>query len=139
VVRINFKGEFTDRKQLLRPDRTSNFNLVKDQIEDRYLFVVHDYNKISVLGPETELLFEKNLSSELLDFQFFSFGGERNVFVVIDQVQEFIYLYNLKGELLNTRPISGKNRLDIRYSSSRNEYSIYSIHENTFSEYKMPF
>lgn len=138
VVRLNFKGEITDRKQLVRPDRTSTFHLVKDQAEDRYLFAVHDFNKVTVLNTNTEVLFEKNLSSENLDFQFFSFGGDRNIFVVIDQVQEFIFLYNLKGELLNTRPISGKNRLDIRYSSSRNEYSIYSINEKFFSEYKMP-
>lgn len=139
VVRLNFKGEITDRKQLLRPDRASTFHLVKDQAEDKFLFIVHDFNKITVLTPETEILFEKNLSSEDLDFQFFSFGGDRNIFVVIDRVQEFIFLYNLKGELLNTRPISGKNKLDIRYSSSRNEYSIYAINEKSFSEYKMPF
>jgi len=139
VIRLNFKGEFTDRKQLLRPDRSSKFHLVKDQLDDRYLFIVHDYNRITVLNPETEVIFEKNLSSETLDFQLFSFGGDRNILVVIDQVQEFIFLYNLKGELLNTRPISGKDRLDIRFSASRNEYSIYTINENIFSEYKMPF
>jgi len=139
VVRINFKGEFTDRKQLLRPDRASTFHLVKDQQDDRYLFIVHDYNRISVLDPETELMFEKNLSSEALDFQLFSFGGDRNILVVIDQIQEFIFLYNLKGELLNTRPISGKHHIDIRFSASRNEYSIYTINENTLSEYRMPF
>ncbi|HSJ68085.1 MAG TPA: DUF3352 domain-containing protein [Anditalea sp.] len=139
VVRINFKGEFTDRKQLLRPDRSSTFHLVKDQQDDRYLFIVHDYNRISVLDPETNVMFEKNLSSEELDFQLFSFGGDRNILVVIDQIQEFIFLYNLKGELLNTRPISGKHRIDIRFSASKNEYSIYTINENMLSEYKMPF
>ncbi|KEO74930.1 hypothetical protein EL17_04435 [Anditalea andensis] len=139
VVSINFKGEFTDRKQLYRPDRSSTFHLVKDQSDDRYLFIVHDYNRISVLNPETEVMFEKNLSTESVIFQLFSFGGDRSILVVIDQTQEFIYLYNLKGDLLNTRPISGKHRIDVRYSPSRNEYSIYSIHENILSEYRMPF
>ncbi|MBS9522616.1 hypothetical protein KI659_01190 [Litoribacter alkaliphilus] len=139
VIRVNFKGEFTDRKQLLRPDRSSSFHLVKDQAADRYLFVVHDYNKVTVMDTETNVLFEKNLSSPELKFQLFSFGGDKNIFVVIDGNQEFIYLYNLKGELLNTKPLSGGSPVDIRFSSSRNEYRIYNIHEKTFFEFRMPY
>ncbi|WP_143962282.1 hypothetical protein [Litoribacter populi] len=139
VIRVNFKGEFTDRKQLFRPDRSSVFHLVKDQAADRYLFVVHDYNKVTVMDSETNVMFEKNLSSPELKFQLFSFGGDKNVFVVIDANQEFIYLYNLKGELLNTKPLSGNRPVDIRFSSSRNEYRIYNIHEKTFFEFQMPY
>jgi hypothetical protein len=138
VLGVNFRGEITDRRQLLRPDRSSSFHLVKDQSNDNYIFVVHDFNKVSVLNPDTNLLFQVNLSSPSLKFQLFSFGGEKNIFVVVDELQEFVYLYNLKGELLNTRPLSGKTALDIRYSFSRNEYSIFNIHEKSFSEYRMP-
>src|SRR5690606_19394669 len=103
-----------------------------------HLFVLHEYNKISVLNAESERLFEKGIFSEDLSFQFFSFGGGKNIFVVIDKVQEFIYLYNLQGQLLNTRPINGHQNLEVKYSGSKNEYSILAIHEDRLTEYKMP-
>ncbi|MEX2593691.1 MAG: hypothetical protein WD426_13035 [Anditalea sp.] len=138
VVRVNFNGELTYRNQLLRPDRDTKFHLVKDQSNNRYLFVLHEYNKVSVLNAEAAPLFEKEMFSDNLSFQFFSFGGDKNIFLVIDKVQEFIYLYDLQGELLNTMPINGYQNVEVKYSGSKNEYSILVVHENRFSEYKMP-
>lgn len=138
VVKVNFNGEITYRNQLLRPDRDTRFSLVRDQSNGNYLFVQHEYNKITVLNAEEEPLFEKNIFSDDVAFQYFSFGGDKNIFVVIDQVQGFIYLYNLQGQLLNTRPISGYEELEISYSGSNNEYSILAIHGTRFSKYKMP-
>ncbi len=138
MIRVNFKGELTYRNQLLRPDRNTGFHLVKDQSDDQYLYTVHEYNKVSVLNAEQEVLFEKNGVSDKLGFQYFSFGSDKNVFVMIDYVQEFIYLYNLEGDLLNTRPINGSNEIEVKYAGSRNEFNIYAIHQNEFTFYKMP-
>jgi hypothetical protein len=138
VVSVNFNGELTYRNQLLRPDKNTKFHLIKDPSNNGYLFVLHEYNKISVLNADAEPLFEKGMFSDDLSFQYYSFGGDKNIFVVIDKIQEFIYLYNLQGELLNTRPINGYENVAIKYSGSNNEYSILAIHGNHLSEYKMP-
>lgn len=90
------------------------------------------------MNSDAEPLFEKGMFSDEVDFQYFYFGGDKSIFVVIDKVQEFIYLYNLQGELLNTRPISGSQRVEITYSGSNNEYGIFAIDGPRFSEYKMP-
>jgi len=111
---------------------------VNDQSHNRYLFVLQEYNKVSVLNADAKPLFEKSIFSDNLSFQFFSFGADKNIFLVIDKVQGFIYLYNLQGELLNTRPISGSQNVEVRYSGSNNEYSILVVHGNRLSEYKMP-
>ncbi|EKB49907.1 hypothetical protein B879_01460 [Cecembia lonarensis LW9] len=138
VVQVNLRGELTYRNQLLRPDRESKFALIKDQKEDRYLFVVHEYNKVTVLNNEYQTLFNVDIFSEELDFQFFSFGTDKNIFVIIDKNQEFIYLYNLEGSLLNTLPITGENQVVIRYSGSQNDYIIFTVSGNRFSEYRLP-
>jgi hypothetical protein len=138
VVQVNLKGELTYRNQQVRPDRESQFHLVKDQKEDRYLFVIHEYNKVTVLNNEFKQLFSVNLFSDALDFQFYSYGTDKNIFVVIDRNQEFIYLYNLEGVLLNSLPIMGDQRVEIKYSGSQNDYTIYSISGNRFSEYRLP-
>lgn len=138
VVNVNFQGEMTYRNQLLRPDPESQFYLIKDQKEDRFLYVIHEFNKITLMNAEYEVLFDFNIFSENLKFQLFSFGPDQNIFVLVDPVQEFTYLFDLEGSLLNTLPISSKNEIDIKYSSSKNEYSIYATSGNTFVEYRLP-
>ncbi len=138
VVQVNLKGELTYRNQLLRPDRESKFYLIKDQKDDRYVFAVHEYNKVTVLDSEYKTVFSVDVFSENLEFQYFSFGTDKNIFVIVDKSQEFIYLYNLDGILLNTLPIIGDHKVEIRYSGSQNQYSIYSISGNKFAEYKLP-
>jgi hypothetical protein len=138
VVQVNLQGELTYRNQLLRPDIESKFYLIKDQKEDRYLFVVHEYNKVTVMDTDYKTLFSIDIFSGSLDFQFFSYGSDKNIFVIIDKEQEFIYLYNLEGSLLNTRPVNGDQKIELKYSGSQNEYSVYTISGNRFSEYKLP-
>ncbi len=138
IVQVNFRGELAYRNQLLRPDRESKFNLVKDQNDDRYLYVVQQFNKVSVMDPEMKVLFTNEITASDYDFQFFSFGSDKNIFVVIDKTQEFIYLYNLEGKLLNTLPISGSNKIDLKYSGNQNQYTIHSIHGFYLSEYRLP-
>jgi hypothetical protein len=138
IVMANFLGEITYRNQLFRPDRESAFRLIKDQKDDRYLFVVHEYNRISVRDANYEELFAIDIFSDNLEFQFFSFGLDKNIFVVLDKTQEFIYLYDLSGELLSARPINGFQKIGMKYSAGNNEYNIYVIHGNRLSEYKLP-
>ncbi|MFD2033236.1 hypothetical protein ACFSKL_00455 [Belliella marina] len=138
IVSVNFKGEVGYLHQLVRPDKDSKFFLIKDQKDDRFLYAVHEFNKVSVMNADYQELFSYNIFSEELEFQFFSFGSDKNIFVVIDPIQEFTYLFNLNGELLNTLPISSKNKVEIKYSSSQNEYSIFAVSGNSFVEYRLP-
>ncbi len=138
IIMVNFLGEITYRNQLMRPDRETEFHLIKDQKDDRYVYAVHEYNKVSLLDSENNILFSKNIFSDDLQFQYFSFGADKNIFVVLDLNQEFIYLYDLKGNLLTSRPIDGSQKLEIKYSPAQNEYIIYVVSNNKFSEYRLP-
>lgn len=138
LVKVNFNGELTYRSQLLRPDRETEFNIVPNENGDNFLIVIHEYNRISVLSQDEEPLFNWDILSEDLCFQWFSFGYERDVFVVIDRIQEFVYLFNLKGDLLNSKPLNGKTPISISISTSKNEYLIHSIFEKSLMEFKLP-
>jgi len=138
VVMVNLLGEITFRNQLLRPDLESRFYLIKDQKEGRYLYVVHEYGKITVLDSDYREVFSKPLMAGDLQFQYFSFGAGKDILVVIDPIQEFIFLYGLNGELLNPIPINGSNKVEIEFSESQNEYTIYAIGSNGFAAYKLP-
>lgn len=138
IVHTNLRGEIAYRNQLERPDRESKFKLVKDQKDDRYLFTIHGFNKVAVLNSDGKELFVLDIFSENLTFQFFSFGADRNILVIVDRDQEFVYLYNLQGELLNSRPLGGTGTIDLRHAPAQNEYVIYLREANRFKEFKLP-
>ncbi|WP_089238078.1 hypothetical protein [Belliella buryatensis] len=138
VVSVNFQGEIAYRNQLPRPDRESKFFLVRDQKEDNYIFAIHEFNKVTIMDAAYKPLFSHNLISEEIELQLFSFGLERQILVLIDKTQEFTYLFDLSGQMLNTLPISSKIPIDIRYSSSQNEYRIFASSGNSLVEYRLP-
>ncbi|SHM54476.1 hypothetical protein SAMN04488057_10293 [Cyclobacterium lianum] len=139
VVKVNFKGELTYRNQLLRPDRNTRFDLVNDQIGTDFVWVIREYNELKVLNPDESLLFDTNIISEQLDYRYFSFGPANKIFVVLDRTQDFAYLYNYRGKLINQKPISVSENLWISFSGSRNEYTLVTVYENQLQEYKIPF
>jgi hypothetical protein len=139
VVKVNFNGELTYRNQLLRPDRDTRFKLINDQNFDEFLWVIEEYNKLTVLRPNEELLFEMNLPTEELDYQYFSFGSNNKIFAVLDRVQEFTYLYNSNGQLINQKPIDANPGIWIDFSGSDNTYTLMATHGKKLYEYKVPF
>lgn len=138
LVKVNFNGELTYRNQLLRPDRETKFIIVPNENRTDFVIVIHEYNKISVLSQDEAPLFSWNVLSEDVYFQWFSFGYQKDVFVVIDRIQEFVYLFNLKGELLNSKPLTGKLPISVSYSVGQNEYLIHAVYSTSLFEYKLP-
>ncbi|MCC5935967.1 MAG: hypothetical protein JJU34_01675 [Lunatimonas sp.] len=138
VVSVNFNGELTYRSQLLRPDRETRFHVVNNQNRDDFLIVLHEFNKVSVLNANESPLFDYSILSDDLLFQWFSFGYEKEVFVIVDRVQEFVYLFDLKGNLLSKNPIEGRGRISVSYSATKSEYVIASVYNNQLREYKLP-
>lgn len=139
LVKVNFKGELTYRNQLLRPDRETKFNIVPNENKDNFLIVIQEYNRINVLSQDEKPLFTWDILSDDLCFQWFSFGYQKDIFVVIDRVQEFVYLFNLKGELLNSKPLNGKIPISVSFSGSKNEFLVSNIYQNQMREFKLPF
>ncbi|MEX2511681.1 MAG: hypothetical protein WD398_02145 [Cyclobacteriaceae bacterium] len=139
VVKANFKGELTYRSQLMRPDRDTQFKLINDQNLDEYLLVIEEFNRISVLQPDERVLFEMNIPTGDLEYQYFSFGSNNKIFAVVDKIQDFTYLYNSEGKLINQKPIDANPGIWINFSGSRNEYTLMSTHGDKLFEYKVPF
>lgn len=138
VVSVNFRGELTYRSQLLRPDRETRFHVVNNQNRDDFLIVLHEFNKVSVLNTNESPLFDYSILSEDLIFQWFSFGYEKDVFVIVDRVQEFVYLFDLKGNLLSAKPMEGRDLISVTYAAPKSEYVIATVHNKQLREYKLP-
>jgi hypothetical protein len=138
VVMANFRGEITERTQLPRPDRESSFHLVKDPNNEKYVLIVQEFNQLSVMDESYQTLFSQRIDAEDLAFQYFHFGSSYEILVVIDRLQEFIYLYDLAGKMLLERPLPGTLPISITLPPGKNEYAVFSIHGRQWMEYRLP-
>lgn len=138
VIMANFRGEITERMQLPRPDRESSFHLVKDAKNERYIWVVQEFSKVTVMNERYQQLFSQRINSDQLIFQYFHFSPGNEIFVVIDKQQEFVYLYDLTGKMLLERPLQGAIPIEVTIPPGKNDFSIYSIHGNKWIEYRLP-
>jgi hypothetical protein len=138
VVMANFRGEITERMQLPRPDRESSFHLVKDARNERYVWVVREFNQLTVMDERYQELFSQRINSDQMAFQYFNFGPGNEILVVIDRQQEFVFLYDLTGKMILETPIPGISPIEITMPPGKNEYAIFSIYGNQWMEYRIP-
>ena len=126
LIEVNLKGQVLKREQLYKPTKESRFLLVKDALKKTFVIARQDYNKLCFLDAKGETIFEKSLiSSAELSMQYYNFNSDRQVFVVLDEEQEFVYLYNQNGESYSFEPLECGFPVGLLYSSKQGKYQLY--------------
>lgn len=134
LISVNLNGDVLKREQLYRPGRECKFWLVQDALEKTYIIVRQEYNNLSFIDPEGNVLFEKNIiGSADLRVQFYYFSSDQQLIVVTDQEQEFTYIFNQSGNLINLEPIESGWPIAVFYYSIDKTYHIYKCFGNNFS------
>jgi len=134
LIEVNLKGQILKREQLYKPTKESRFWLVKDALKKTFVIARQEYNKISFLDNKGETIFEKSLiSSGELATQYYNFNSDHQVFVVLDEEQEFVYLYNPAGETYNFEPLECGFPVGILYSAKSSEYQLYKCYYNNLT------
>lgn len=137
VVHSNFSGEISYRNQLIKTDRDSEFLLVPDQKGNDFIFISRQFNEVTVLDRNEKTLFTSRITDKGLIYQYFDFGSNRQLFAVTDTIQEFCYLYDLKGNLLTTMPIESSGTIQITYQASLGQYLIKSRSGSQLTDYQL--
>lgn len=135
VIQVNFDGEIINRNQLIKDDRDSEFFLVSDQRNQSFLIVSKTFNQLKAFSPKEEELFNLRVSEGKLMYQYFDFGGDRQIFVVVDPEQNFAFLYDLSGNLLTNLPLDSSGPIQISYDQRNNQYLIRTIVGNQLISY----
>lgn len=126
LIEVNLKGKILKREQLYKPARESRFGLVRDALNKTYIIVRQEYNKISFLNNKSELIFESDLfSTGKFAVQYYNFGSDKQLFVALDEEQEFAYIYNQAGERISFEPLECSYPVALLYSSKNNEFLLY--------------
>ncbi|MDN5200907.1 hypothetical protein QQ008_06030 [Fulvivirgaceae bacterium BMA10] len=139
LIQFNLEGAVLKREQLYRPSKATLFKLAIDALGRTFIIARQEQNRLSILDKNGKVIFEKDyvLTGDL-DIQFYNFGRGVQIFAITDKEQEFTYLYDATGNLINYQPIESAHRIGLMYFESQNKYHVYKNYENQFSilEYK---
>lgn len=134
VIEVNLKGEIVKREQLMKPTKESKFWLVNDALHKTFVIARQEYNKTSILNRAAEVVMEKNIIStgDLL-VQYYSFSTDNQIIAIIDQEQEFAYIYGKDGQQITFVPSESSQAISLLYSSGQKEYKLYKNFGNNFT------
>ena len=137
ILSVNLRGKFLRREQLIHGSTNSVYGIVKDLTSDNFVISVIDDRKIILLDSEGEKKFEKNyLNNGDLLLQYYNFGPGNELIIVTDLMQEFTYLYDGNGNLINSIPIENSHEVSILYSRSNNEFELFTSYGSRLDKYR---
>ncbi|MGB3467709.1 MAG: hypothetical protein WBA74_20655 [Cyclobacteriaceae bacterium] len=136
ILTLNMRGKFLRREQLILGSKDSEYSFVKDLNSSKYLIAVADRQNIIILSSDGKKKFEKNyINSGDLSMQYYNFGPGNELIIVTDRLQEFSYLYDGSGNLINSIPLENSFPVSVLYSRSRNEYQLYTSFRDRMDKY----
>jgi hypothetical protein len=139
LVEFNLEGNLIQRKQLYRPDPRAKFFLVPDTKNQTYLIAQQERFNLRFLNPAGRELFEKDyLGSTDLQVQYIYTGGDSGYILVEDQTQEFAYLYNTSGVLLQNKPINSSALPIVKIPANRDSVEMVKIYGNNLQWLEFP-
>jgi hypothetical protein len=134
INKCNLDGKVVEKIQLYRPGKESYFGIVTDVLNNTYVVCRQDFNYISIMRPDGEVIFEKELLfSDRLKVQFYNFSAGIEIYAFTDSQQAFTYLYDGNGNLINQQPIESGFEIGLIYSEVNNNFHMYSCYGNQFS------
>ncbi|MDX1629711.1 MAG: DUF3352 domain-containing protein, partial [Fulvivirga sp.] len=94
LVQFNMEGQIIETNQLYKPTKDSEFSIVPDALGKSYIIVRKDLNRVVILDQEgNEALAKDYLGAEEIMVQFYEFNSTNKLYVIVDKVQGFTYLY----------------------------------------------
>jgi len=134
IVSVSLGGKILLREQLYKPTKETQFFMLPDAQDQSYVFIRKDNNQLAVLDMQGKIIFEKNyLSSNNLQWQYYNFGGGKEIIIIIDPDQEFAYLYDKSGNLINYQPLESSFTMGLLYFARTDKLRLYKTFGFEFS------
>jgi hypothetical protein len=134
VIKINLEGKLLKRDQLYRPSKETRFTLCIDEFKKDYVIARQELGILTLLDKRGEVILEKDyITSGILEIQYFNAGFEKQIYAVNDKIQEFTYLYDHSGKLINFRPIESGHEVELTYSEPGEKYEVMANYDSKFS------
>jgi len=126
LVQLDLTGRIAGQTQFYRPNRDSKYYLVEDGLGKTFVIARKDLNRVTFMSRGGAELFQKDyISGGELEMQYYNFGSGNEIFVVADQNQKVTYLYNVSGELVNSRPLISGFPIGLMYFSKSGKFNVF--------------
>lgn len=134
IIKFNLNGAIQGKQQLVKPSIDTNYQLCLDPLLRHYVIKRQNANRLGILNRKGEVLFEKDyLSSSNLVVQYYLLGNDHSIYAVTDPVQQFTYIYNQDGLLINSSPIESSNEIALLYFETLQQHNVYSVYGNQYA------
>ena len=134
LIKFNLNGIVLSREQLYKPSRFTRFKLVLDERQNTFIIARQELGRLSLLDRNGNEILEKDyITSDELAVQYFNYGAGKEIFAVTDKVQEFTYLYQKDGTLINGRPLESSFPIHLQYIENENTFQVHANYNDKYS------
>jgi hypothetical protein len=136
LFQINLKGEIIYKTQLYKPATDTQFSLINDSKNKKYVIAKVTKNKIIIVNDKDEIYFEKNIPlNDKVLIQFFNNGNQGDHIAINHIDHAYIHLFDLKGNLLPVATFPSTKPIEISNPVKSDRQNIYIINGKTFQTY----
>jgi hypothetical protein len=108
------------------------FSLIIDPVQNDYIITRQDITRLSVMKRDGSVIFEKDYQSGAKkEVQYYSFGIDKQLYIVRDLTSGTSYLYNKNGTLINADNVYSDFAVSVVYRKSQSKCYIYTAVNQT--------
>ena len=128
IAEFDLDGNLYAQKQLYQPSSSSIFSLIVDADLKDYIITRQDINRLAVMAKDGQVIFEKDYQSGTpKKVQYYSFGVDKQLFVVRDMASGMLYLYDKNGNLINADDVYSDFPVSVVYKKTQSKCYIYTV------------
>lgn len=127
-VVFDLNGRIRSSEQLYKPTTDTEFDIIPDALGKTYIIARLEGRRMVLLNQvQQEIMAKDYLSAQQLEIQYYDFGSDVRMFVVVDRQQGYTYIYDQNGRLIGTRPLDSGKQIALLYSEMNKEFTIYYV------------
>ncbi|WP_422360304.1 DUF3352 domain-containing protein [Reichenbachiella sp.] len=125
LVSFNLAGVVTNRGQLVRENEEVTFHLVNSGTEKEFILIEKNENELTVFNEALIEQFKIDTKAEQMALQYYYFGVDNQLIILIDQERRQGYIYNQDGRLLHEEPLDVGYELAVLFQESKGQFDLY--------------
>lgn len=134
LVKIHLDGSIVSREQLYKPSKNTTFRVILSERKNTFIVARQELGRLSLLDRKGAVILEKDyITSDELAVQYYNYGAGKEIFAVTDRVQEFTYLYNKNGGLINGRPLESSFEVYLHFNESANSFQTHTVYDTKYA------
>lgn len=125
LVSFNLAGVVTHRGQLMRENDQVSFHLVNSGTEKEFIIIKRDEKQLTVFNEALAEQFTVQTEADQLIFQYYYFGVDNQLIIIIDPEKRQGFLYNQDGRILHETPLGVGHQMAVLFQESKGQYDLY--------------